>query len=67
MTSFEARIPAKKHRDVQDALVVDHGIEASIEPAREGRWLIIVAGEMKGARLAIEQALTDVGGSIVEN
>lgn len=67
MTSYEVEIPAKRRLDVQDTLLIDHGIDASIEPAREGRWVITVMGQRKDVKSTIQDVLTNVGGEIVED
>lgn len=67
MKSYEVDIPAKKRLDVQDTLLIEHGIDASIEPAREGRWVITVMGQRKDVKSTIQEVLAGVGGEIVED
>ncbi len=67
MASFEVQIPAKRRLDVEEALDMDYGIEASVESVREGRWVINVAGERRSTQTAVEQVLAKFGGKIIEN
>lgn len=67
MASFEVQIPAKRRLDVEDALDTDYGIEAKVQPAREGRLVLNVVGEQRSTKTAVEEVLAKFGGKIIEN